>query len=104
MYIWPLVLKRDLSLPWAISDILQWNNKKDVKRFYIYRMLPGAYKTRAVVVVCGCGCKKVKINHLILEKNDQYYNVYRVASEAFLANLVDSCIRAIIDCGKNIRE
>lgn len=51
MYIWPLVLKRDLSLPWAISDILQWNNKKDVKRFYIYRMLPGAYKTRAVMVV-----------------------------------------------------
>ena len=51
MYIWPLVLKRDLSSPWAISDILQWNNKKDVKRFYIYRMLPGAYKTRAVVVV-----------------------------------------------------
>lgn len=80
MYIWPLVLKRDLSLPWAISDTLQWNNKKDVKRFYIYRMLPGAYKTRAVVVVSWAAfffsfCKKVKINHLILEKNDQYYTV-----------------------------
>ena len=56
MYIWPLVFKRDLSLPWAISHILQWKNKKDVKLFYIYRMLPGAYKTRAVVVVSLAAC------------------------------------------------
>lgn len=48
---WQLVPKKDLSLPWAISDILQWKNKKDVKRFYMYRMLPCAYKTRAVVVL-----------------------------------------------------
>ena len=88
MYIWPLVLKRDLSLPWAISDTLQWNNKKDVKRFYIYRMLPGAYKTRAVVVVSWAAFffsfffyKKVKINHLILEKNDQYYTVKAIFIE-----------------------
>ena len=56
MYIWPLVLKRDLSLPWAISDVLQWKNKKDVKLFYVYRMLPGAYKTRAAVVVSWAAC------------------------------------------------